>query len=168
MKYFALLAIWFALPLAAQVSCTPTSDGGCSLPGPLHTLAQPGQSPTTVIQFTPATAEFPCVYAGTDDIELCGQDGSITVNSGSGWVLPKGDKGDPGPQGIQGPQGPTGPQGVSGQAIIGPIGPQGPPGAGITWPLTMTCAAAASAKGGKGVPNWSVTNLKLTNCVPSK
>lgn len=185
MKYLALLAIWFAIPLYAQVSCTPTPDGGCSLPGPLHTTSKPGQSPTTVIQLTPATPEFPCVYAGPSDIELCGQNGSITVNSGSGWILPKGDKGDqgiPGPkgdtgaQGIQGTagntgsQGPkgdkgdTGAQGVSGQSIAGPIGPQGIQGLPGVVPKTFTCDTAIAAKGGTGVPKFSVTQLKLTNC----
>lgn len=158
MKYLLILtALLITCPLFGQSPCTKSADGGTSCPSPIRGIPQSGESPTTVIQFTPATAQFPCVYIGPADTEMCGQNGTITVNNGSGWVSPV--------QGPPGVQGPAGPQGIPGVSIVGP---QGPPGVGIAWPMTLTCATATAAKGGRGVPNFSVTQLRLANCVLSK
>lgn len=142
-------------------------SGPTTVPGPLIVTVPNGTSPTSIISLTPATAQYPCVYVGPSDIEFCGQDGTVTINSGSGWVNlvgAKGDKGDPG-------VGTQGPQGIPGVSITGPQGIPGipgPPGQGISWPITITCATATAAKGGKGVPNFSVTTFRLANCSLSK
>lgn len=161
--------------------------GPTTVPGPLFVTVPAGSSPTAVIQLTPATDQFPCVYVGPSDIELCGQDGTVTVNNGSGWLNLAGAQGPPGANGIQGPAGsqgiagPIGQTGTSGPVgatgakgstgltgATGPPGPAGSPGQGISWPITITCATATAAKGGKGVPNFSVTQMRLFNCSLSK
>lgn len=165
MKYLALILFCMTIPAFGQ-TCSTASDGGTACNGPLHVVSQPGKSPTTVIKFVQATPQFPCVYDG--DVELCGQNGQITIDSGSGWVVPIGPKGD---TGAQGPIGPQGIQGLAGsQGVQGPKGDPGPAGvsASINWPITLTCDSATAAKGGRGVPQFSVTQFKLTNCSPSK
>jgi len=186
MKYLAFLAVFLALPMAAQVTCTPTSDGGCSLPSPLHITVKAGTSPTTVIHLTPAVSPYPCVYTGPNDIEICGQAGQVMVSTGGGFhnlvgatgaTGPPGAAGPAGPQGNPGPSGQQGSQGIPGVAgqqgiagapgatgAQGPPGPAGTNGQGMAWPITITCATATAAKGGTGVPKFSVTQLRLSNC----
>lgn len=174
MKYLLILvALFVTCPLFGQSPCTKSADGGTSCPSPIRSIPQAGESPTTVFEFTPATASFACpsIAAGDKTYVFCGQPGvgmTIDIGDGNGYQSFKGPKGDTGAQGPAGSQGVQGPQGIPGASITGPIGSQGPPGVGIAWPMTITCATATAAKGGRGVPNFSVTQLRLANCVLSK
>lgn len=174
MKYLAILAIWLAIPLAAFSQCSQASGGGTNCVSPVRSIAPPGTSTTTTIEFVPASTQWPCI-AGLAEKDktyaFCGMPGigmTVDLGDGNGYVSLKGDKGDTGAQGIPGftgLQGPAGPPGATGAQ-----GPQGTPGAAgsMQWPITITCQTATAAKGGTGVPKFNVTQLRLFNCAPSK
>jgi len=177
----AILAIWLALPVVLFSQCSANPSGGTSCVSPIKSVPAAGTSPTTMIEFTPGTSQWPCiagVAAEDKTYTMCGNANAILVDfgTGNGFVSLKGAQGVQGPPGAQGPTGaqgligPTGdvgPPGPAGQSITGPAGPQGPPGT-MNWPLSITCQTATASHGGKGVPNFSVTGLVLTNCSPSK
>jgi hypothetical protein len=154
MKYLALLAIFLTLPLAAQ-QCTPVtvckaSDGGTTIQGPIHTL--PGTNATSYWEFTPATSAMPCPTIAQADktFVFCGQPGigmTVDLGDGNGYVSLKGPKGDKGDQGL-----------------VGQTGAQGPAWSPAGQTFTIKCATFTAAKGGKGVPNFSVTNIVATGC----
>lgn len=215
MKRLALLAVWLALPLAAWSQCTTSPSGGSQCVSPLTLVTLAGKSPTTAIQFIPATTVNQCPPGQAITLGryfLCGQNKALTVDfgDGNGYVNlqgKQGPQGNPGSQGAQGPAGATGATGASGpqgntgaagapgsQGLQGSTGPAGAPGAqgpqgapgpagpsgnqgvqgvsgapGPAWSptghkFTLTCSTAIAAKGGKGVPNFSVTNLVQTGC----
>lgn len=120
---------------------------------------------------------------GNGYVNLQGKQGPPGLAGAVGQAGPQGAAGSQGPPGLQGttgqagPLGPSGPMGPSGlqgatgqQGPAGTSGPQGVPGAtGPAWSPTghkfsLTCATAVAAKGGTGVPKFSVTNMVLTGC----
>lgn len=201
MKYLALLAIWLAIPLAAFSQCSTAPTGGTQCVSPIRSTPPAGSSPTSLIEITPATAQWPCIsgLAAKDKAYvLCGNANTLFVDfgDGNGYVNLQGKQGV---QGIQGPPGVNGTNGLNGtngmassvsvgttttlpagshasvtnsgsstNAVFNfsiPAGQTGQSGSGMTWPISMTCATAVAAKGGTGVPKFSVTQLVLTNCV---
>jgi len=136
---------WLSLLLLSGVMFAQ----GTSIPGPLVVTVPAGTTPTSLFEFTPATTQWPCLNIAQTNhtFVFCGQPGigmTVDLGDGNGYQSLKGAKGDPGEQ--------------------GPIGPQGPP---ATFPTSFTCQTAVAGKGGKGVPNFSVTKLVLTNCTPN-
>jgi hypothetical protein len=99
-----------------------------TLKSPVTITIPSGSSPTTQQDFVPATAAFPCLTLAKSPstipgtYRICGQNKSITMDFGNGYVSLKGAQGPPGPTGATGP--------------TGAAGPQGPPGA-----IWKTCTA---------------------------
>jgi len=103
--FFAFLL--FSLAAAAQTT----------LNSPVTITIPPGSSPTTQQDFVPATAAFPCLTLAKSPstipgaYRICGQNKSIIVDFGNGYVSLKGVQGPPGPAGATGATGAVGPPG---------------------------------------------------------
>jgi hypothetical protein len=104
--------------------CTQTNpsdpNSGTTCTSPIRASVAHGKSPTTIYEFVPATAQFPCPTIAQADktFAVCGQmvNGvnyvTYDFGDGKGYQLPppgpKGDKGDPGTNGSNGTNGTNG------------------------------------------------------------
>ena len=144
MRFRLLAAVWLGL---AAMACA-------QLISPVTVTSGSGASPTTQIDLTPGTTSFPCLSLaaspstlGPSAWRLCGKDGSVQVDLGSGY---KSLQGAQGPQGPIGPAGPTGATGATGAAgAMGPQGLPGPPGPqGLTGVTGLTGPAGPAGAAG--------------------
>lgn len=173
MRRLLTLAILALLPGVAAAQCAPAAKGGTSCVGPLTVTPLPGQSPTTTISFTAATAASPCppgVGTAADPV-VCLSNGAILIDSGAGYVPqagppgPPGSKGDPGAQGAPGVNGTNGRDGTNGtNGSNGANGSNGTNGVSPTIALgkTTTLAAGSSATvTNTGTPTAAVFNFGI-------
>ena len=67
-----------------QAQCAKDAVAGTDCVSPLNIIPPPGGSPTTAVQFTPETAQYPCVKADSGKFKLCGKPSGIFVDLGAG------------------------------------------------------------------------------------
>jgi hypothetical protein len=129
------------------VALSVTAFGqGTTFNTPVTFNAPTGSNTTYMQDIAPATATAPCLTLTTNPstikgaYRLCGQNGQITVDFGTGYVTLQGPQGPAGATGAQGPAGPTGAIGATG--ATGPAGPTGATGPqGPVGPTWKTCSA---------------------------
>lgn len=158
---------WFSLVLLGGMAMAQTH-----LTSPVVMDVPAGKSPTTMIYFTKATTQWPCVFSSTQPsicilgdgtpvysiangtfVSLKGQDGQLGprgldgADGQPGATGPQGAQGQPGVQGQPGANGAQGPSGATGPA--GPQGPMGPvgPASKVVLPLTNITVSCPKGKG---------------------
>lgn len=83
MKYLAIVFLVFTAALSfAQCSADPVEGTQC--PSPIKGTVKPGQSPTSFVDFAPATVQWPCKAAPVGMFRLCATNGRVAVDVGDG------------------------------------------------------------------------------------
>lgn len=79
-----LIFVCLILAGAAFAQCSANPVQGTDCASPVRGTVKPGQSPTSVWDFYPASVQWPCLSAPVGFFRLCATNGQIAVDVGDG------------------------------------------------------------------------------------